>query len=114
MPLMVTNSRTAKFLLPGRRHKNRPLPDFHNTHAGNRAVRDGNDPQELPRKSCVSVVAAPLRFLNCTISGHRPVDELHSIETKGDKSVRILLTFFSQGVKTNSFFDSFQGFPVGR
>jgi hypothetical protein len=40
------------------------------------------------------------------------VDELHFAENKGDKIARILLTSSAGGVKTQSFFDSFQGFPV--
>ena len=36
-----------------------------------------------------------------------PVDELHSIENKEDKTATILLTLEMEGVKTHSFFDKF-------
>jgi hypothetical protein len=35
------------------------------------------------------------------------VDELHSIENRGDKVARKVLTSSVAGVKTHSFFDSF-------
>jgi hypothetical protein len=38
---------------------------------------------------------------------HPPVDSLHSIDFAADKSPDFLLTLKIEGVKTNSFFDSF-------
>jgi hypothetical protein len=40
------------------------------------------------------------------------VDGLHSIENKDDKDLNFQLTSFTEGVKPESFFDSFPGFPV--
>jgi hypothetical protein len=41
------------------------------------------------------------------------VDELHSIENKSDKSLQKTIDQNFTGCTTQSFFDSFQGFPVG-
>src|SRR5215472_7233408 len=65
------------------------------------------------RKCTILKLCDASRNRNCTISGHSPVDELHSTENKGDKVVGILLTSPPAGVKPQSFFDSFRGFPVG-
>jgi hypothetical protein len=46
----------------------------------------------------------------CTKSGHPPVDSLHSIENKSDKVAQFSLTPAIEGVKTESFFDSFLSF----
>jgi hypothetical protein len=43
----------------------------------------------------------------CTKSGHGPVRELQSIDSKGDKSTPFSLTPIMGGVQTQSFFDNF-------
>jgi len=42
---------------------------------------------------------------------HPVVDCLHSIDFAVDRKAGFLLTLKMKGVKTNSFFDSFLGFP---
>jgi hypothetical protein len=42
---------------------------------------------------------------------HPVVDSLHTIDFARDRSAAFLLTVKMKGVKTNSFFDSFQSFP---
>jgi len=44
---------------------------------------------------------------DCTIFRHPPVDELHSIENKGDKTMQNPIDEKFAGCKTQSFFDSF-------
>jgi hypothetical protein len=44
---------------------------------------------------------------------HMPVDELHSIENKADEVGHLCLTLIRGGVKSHSFFDNSDVFPVG-
>ena len=41
------------------------------------------------------------------------MDELHSIESKRDARAKKVLTYKPGLLKTHSFFDSFEAFPVG-
>jgi len=63
------------------------------------------------RKTASSEASAHGLSQNCTKSGHQSVDELHSIDCKADKAARFYLTPKIDGVKTNSFFDTFWSFP---
>ena len=54
---------------------------------------------------------AKFRCRDCTNFGHAPVDVLHSVENKGNKTSVIYVDFKNGRSKTNSFFDSFRGFP---
>jgi len=47
------------------------------------------------------------------VSVHPPVDALHSLENAPHTIPNFLLTLKIEGVKTQSFFDTFKVFPVG-
>ena len=73
-------------------------------------------PQRQKNNSEKSMVSHESHFdhiAGCTISGHPPVDELHFIENKDDKNPEKTVDGKSTGCTTHSFFDSFQGCPVG-
>ena len=50
-------------------------------------------------------------FAGCTKIRHGPVNGLHSIDSAGDKDALFSLTINLKGVKTTSFFDTFQSLP---
>src|ERR1017187_1428294 len=66
-----------------------------------------------PQKSRTRAHAIKSLFYSCTKFWQAPVDELHSIENTGDKVAQKFLTSEIEGVKTPSFFDSFEVHPVG-
>ena len=47
---------------------------------------------------------------HCTKNRHRLVNELHSIDCRGDKDAPFSLTIKIESVKTTSFFDTFPSF----
>jgi hypothetical protein len=57
---------------------------------------------------------AKLGFQDCTKIRHASVDELHSIENRGDKIAKKMLTSAAAGVKTHSFLGSFAVVPSRR
>jgi hypothetical protein len=65
--------------------------------------------QPRPRRRSYALPAYLAAGLNsaCTNSGHRPVDELHSIENKPDKMHSKTLDLKPGRSKRHSFFDSF-------
>src|SRR5260370_27009769 len=62
------------------------------------------------RKPASRLSSARNGFSSCTKSGHPPVDDLHSIENKSDRSAIFLLTPKLERVQKESFFDSFKSF----
>jgi hypothetical protein len=77
------------------------LLDFHNPPvilSRRTPISRNRKSPETPRQS--RVFAERFRGF-CTKSGHRPVDELHSIENKRDKFARILLTLKNKRVELN-------------
>jgi hypothetical protein len=89
---MVTNGQNENLLDPGKAHEIKGWRNCHKEdvlpmrHAGNQNLL------AAPRKYCVSKLCNELRRVDCTISGHGPVDELHSAENKGNKIALFLLT----------------------
>ena len=72
---------------------------------------DGNS-RTAPKCAIVSAHAA-CSLAHCTRNCHTPVNELHSIDFAADKFAMFLLTLKIEGVKTQSFFDTFSVLPVG-
>jgi hypothetical protein len=64
-------------------------------------------------KSLSVAVSPRLRFRDCTIFWHAPVDELHSIENMRDRDVHFLLTSKIQGVQHTRSLTVSKVFPVG-
>ena len=82
---MVTNVESSDLVVRWRPRQSWLLPDSHNAfsippgHACAGGLRSGL------RKCWAARQLAKSQERDCTIFGHRPVDELHSIENKGNK-----------------------------
>jgi hypothetical protein len=84
--------------------------DFHSRRRAAKSAAHSFGPAlccENPHPACFLREVA---LWNCTKSGQAPVDGLHSIENKSDKGAQFLLTAELEGVKRESFFDSFLSF----
>jgi hypothetical protein len=66
-----------------------------------------NESRENPR---CTVVLARTSFRHCTISGHRPVDSVHSIENTCTYKGVFFIDWKNKRSTTRSFFDSFLSF----